>query len=188
MMLRPSRSLQAVKLGYNSKVPRYICPSCSSRLASTLVGRSKRVATSSIRNSPLLRSTRLRHTSTAKYETPTILTRLPTILYSSALSLTLLLGYFYLTDTRSAIHQLTPNLLRYAYDDAEDAHEVGNKWLRVLYKFGLHPRERNAGSIERGGKEDSDLNVEVGCSFWSSQFIIPAILSEVMTRYDLADL
>lgn len=176
MMLRPSRSLQAIKLGYNSTVPRYICPSCSSRLASTFVGRSKRVATSSIRNSPLLRSPRLRHASSAKYETPSLLTRLRTVLYSSALSLTLLLGYFYLTDTRSAIHQLTPNLLRYTYDDAEDAHEVGNKWLRVLYKFGLHPRERNAGSIERGGKADSDLSVEVGCLFWSLQLNHPSYL------------
>ena len=175
MMLRPSRSLQAIKLGYNSGVTRYICPSCSSRLASTFIRHSKRTAISSTRNSPLLRSPRLRHASNARSETLNLLTRLRTVLYSSALALTLLLGYFYLTDTRSAIHQLTPILLRYAYDDAEDAHEVGNRWLRVLYKFGLHPRERNAGSIERGGKADSDLGVEVGCSLRSLQFIISAL-------------
>lgn len=39
------------------------------------------------------------------------------------------------------------------YEDAEDAHEAGTNMLRVLHKFGLHPRER--------GNEEGDLRIEV---------------------------
>ena len=54
------------------------------------------------------------------------------------------------------VHQwiVVPSL-RWFYDDAEEAHEAGTKSLKVLYQFGLHPRER--GKADEAG----DLEVEV---------------------------
>lgn len=45
--------------------------------------------------------------------------------------------------------------MRALYPDAEDAHHAGNKTLKALYTFGLHPRER--GNPDAKG----DLRVEV---------------------------
>lgn len=54
-------------------------------------------------------------------------------------------GYYYITDTRSSLHEyLVIPCLRYWYPDAEDAHEFGNKTLKALGRFGLQPRERGA--------------------------------------------
>ena len=63
-----------------------------------------------------------------------------------------------LIDGRSSgIHQwVVVPLLRRFYPDAEDAHEVGNKSLKLLYQFGLHPRERD--DPDKAG----DLQVKVG--------------------------
>ena len=42
------------------------------------------------------------------------------------------------------VHQwLVIPTLRRIYPDAEDAHEAGNHLLKMLYQFGLHPRERD---------------------------------------------
>lgn len=70
-------------------------------------------------------------------------------LYGTSLALVLLVGYVYGTDTRASIHRygVVP-LLRMIYPDAEDAHHAGVENLKLLYKWGLHPRER--------GNPDSD--------------------------------
>ncbi|KAL6239290.1 hypothetical protein BDW75DRAFT_155128 [Aspergillus navahoensis] len=61
----------------------------------------------------------------------------------TSLALTLLVGYVYGTDTRASVHRygVVP-LIRTLYPDAEDAHHVGVDTLKMLYKYGLHPRER----------------------------------------------
>jgi dihydroorotate dehydrogenase len=70
-------------------------------------------------------------------------------LYGTSLALTLLVGYIYGTDTRASIHRygMVP-LIRQLYPDAEDAHHMGVDMLKMLYPYGLHPRER--------GNPDSD--------------------------------
>ncbi|KXG54164.1 Aldolase-type TIM barrel [Penicillium griseofulvum] len=70
-------------------------------------------------------------------------------LYGASLALTLLVGYIYGTDTRASIHRygVVP-LIRFLWPDAEDAHHIGVENLKMLYKYGLHPRER--------GDPDSD--------------------------------
>ncbi|KAL8872319.1 MAG: hypothetical protein Q9174_002034, partial [Haloplaca sp. 1 TL-2023] len=83
-------------------------------------------------------------------------TRLKNLLLGTTIGLTLVLGYYYTTDTRASIHEwLVIPCLRYFYADAEDAHEFGNRALKALYSFGLHPRER--------GNDDAkgDLAIEV---------------------------
>ena len=67
--------------------------------------------------------------------------------YLLAASTIILLGisYFYITDTRSSIHQyITPPLLRLIFPDAEDAHHAGVSLLQILSSYGLAPRERVA--------------------------------------------
>lgn len=83
-------------------------------------------------------------------------TRIKNLLFGTSIALTLWFGYLYVTDVRAGIHQwaVVPSL-RWIYDDAEDAHEAGTEWLKGLYSWGLHPRER--------GNRDSkgDLSIEV---------------------------
>ncbi|KAJ5408134.1 hypothetical protein N7509_002017 [Penicillium cosmopolitanum] len=64
-------------------------------------------------------------------------------LYGTSLALVLLAGYIYGTDTRASAHRyaVVP-LIRLVYPDAEEAHHVGVDALKLLYRFGLHPRER----------------------------------------------
>ncbi|KAJ6179640.1 hypothetical protein N7519_010101 [Penicillium mononematosum] len=71
-------------------------------------------------------------------------------LYSASLALTLLVGYIYGTDTRASIHRygIVP-LIRLLWPDAEDAHHIGVDNLKMLYQYGLHPRER--GEPDRDG-------------------------------------
>lgn len=90
-----------------------------------------------------------------------LVTRLKNVFLGTAIGLSFTFGYFYITDSRAGIHRwvVTP-LLRWAFDDAEEAHKAGTKSLKVLYEFGLHPRER--GNPDR----ENDLQVEV--SFWSN--------------------
>ena len=70
-------------------------------------------------------------------------------LYGTSLAVVLLVGYIYGTDTRASIHRyaVVP-LIRQLYPDAEDAHHIGVEALKLLYRYGLHPRER--------GNPDSD--------------------------------
>ncbi|KAF9892571.1 Dihydroorotate dehydrogenase (quinone), mitochondrial [Aspergillus nanangensis] len=67
----------------------------------------------------------------------------------TSLAIAMLVGYIYATDTRASIHRygVVP-LVRLIYPDAEDAHHVGVDALKMLYKYGLHPRER--------GNQDGD--------------------------------
>lgn len=66
-----------------------------------------------------------------------------TVALSTSLLASAYLLYLYATDTRASYHQwLVPPLLRLVYSDAEEAHHVGTKALKLLYELGLHPRER----------------------------------------------
>lgn len=72
----------------------------------------------------------------------------------------LLLGfgivYVYITDTRASVHKwVVIPTLRYVYPDPEEAHEAGNRLLKQLFTFGIHPRER--GDPDKKG----DLEIEV---------------------------
>lgn len=59
------------------------------------------------------------------------------------------LSYYYITDTRSSIHQyIVPPLFRLVFSDAEVAHERGTQALKQLSIFRLEPRER--GDLDDG--------------------------------------
>ena len=77
-------------------------------------------------------------------------------LYATSLAFTLLVGYIYGTDTRASIHRygIVP-LIRVLYPDAEDAHHMGVDNLKMLYQFGLHPRER--GEPDRDGALSTEV-------------------------------
>ena len=78
------------------------------------------------------------------------------LVLGSTIVLGLSFTYLYVTDTRAGIHQwLIVPILRWSVPDAEDAHKAGNKALKGLFTFGLHPRER--GNPDANG----DLRVEV---------------------------
>lgn len=115
--------------------------------------------TSRIIRTPQAPSTTSRFASTSQEiatDARSLGTRLKNLFLGSAIGIFLIIGYYYVTDTRAGIHQwvVVPSL-RWIYGDAEEAHEVGTKALKGLYDFGLHPRER--------GDEDAvgDLQVEV---------------------------
>lgn len=58
-------------------------------------------------------------------------------------------AYYYVTDTRSSLHQyVVPPLFRLIFPDAELAHERGTQALRQLSLFHLEPRER--GNLDEG--------------------------------------
>ena len=95
---------------------------------------------------PLAHPSHIRHASTNPTTTAsssTLVTRLKNLFLGTTISLALLFGYLYVTDVRAGVHQwaVVPSL-RWIYDDAEEAHEVGTASLKALYKWGLHPRER----------------------------------------------
>lgn len=89
-------------------------------------------------------------------EAGSIVTGIKNLLLGTSVGLFLWLGYLYVTDVRAGIHQwaVAPSL-RWFYDDAEEAHEAGTEWLKGLYAWGLHPRER--GGLDSKG----DLSIEV---------------------------
>ncbi|KAK0333212.1 Dihydroorotate dehydrogenase (quinone), mitochondrial [Friedmanniomyces endolithicus] len=63
--------------------------------------------------------------------------------------------YAYITDTRASIHQWAAvPALRLLHQDPEEAHHAGIRYIKGLYNFNLHPRER-------GGHDDGALKVEV---------------------------
>lgn len=95
-----------------------------------------------------------RHASTSTETSAT--SRLVNLFYGTTLVLGLGLVYFYVTDTRSSVHEwVVVPTLRYSYPDPEEAHHVGNKALKALWDFGLHPRERGDADAAQ------DLAVEV---------------------------
>lgn len=76
--------------------------------------------------------------------------------YGSTLILGFGLIYVYITDTRASAHRwIVIPALRLIVHDPEEAHEYGNKMLKALWQFGLHPRER--GDPDKQG----DLAIEV---------------------------
>lgn len=101
----------------------------------------------------------LRRASTARQiatDSRSLVTRFKNLLYGTSIALFLLLGYHAVTDVRFSLHQwLSVPVLRYVYDDAEEAHHAGTKALKTLHEFGVHPRER--GNPDAAG----DLQVEV---------------------------
>ena len=106
---------------------------------------------------PLAHPPHIRHASTTPTTTAsssTLVTRLNNLFLGTTISLALLFGYLYITDVRAGVHQwaVVPSL-RWIYDDAEEAHEVGTASLKALYKWGVHPRER--GNVPR------NLEIEV---------------------------
>ncbi len=82
--------------------------------------------------------------------------KLRNAVYGTGLVLLTAFGYLYITDTRASIHQwfVVPTLRR-LHTDPEEAHHAGIRYIKALYDFNLHPRER--------GKQDEagDLKVEV---------------------------
>ena len=72
------------------------------------------------------------------------------VLYGTSLAVVLLVGYIYGTDTRASFHRYgAVPLIRTIFPDAEEAHHMGVDNLKLLYRFGLHPRER--GDPDRDG-------------------------------------
>jgi dihydroorotate dehydrogenase len=66
-------------------------------------------------------------------------------------------GYLYITDTRASVHHwLVVPALRLFHTDPEEAHHAGIRYIKALYDFNLHPRERS-----KQDEEDGDLIVEV---------------------------
>jgi dihydroorotate dehydrogenase len=77
--------------------------------------------------------------------------------YGTGLVLLTAFGYFYITDTRASVHQwLVVPSLRLLHTDPEEAHHEGIRYIKALYDFNLHPRERSKQDEEVG-----DLRVEV---------------------------
>lgn len=82
--------------------------------------------------------------------------RVVNVFYGSTLLLGFGLIYVYITDTRASAHRwIVIPALRLIVRDPEEAHEYGNKMLKALWQFGLHPRER--GDPDKQG----DLAIEV---------------------------
>ena len=78
-------------------------------------------------------------------------------MYGSGLILLAGFGYLYITDTRAGVHQwLAVPALRLLHTDPEEAHHAGIRYIKALYDFNLHPRERS-----KQDEEDGDLVVEV---------------------------
>jgi hypothetical protein len=83
-------------------------------------------------------------------------TRLKNLLYGTSVALFLFFGYYAVTDVRFSPHKwLCVPVLRYVYNDAEEAHRAATKALKTLYQLGIHPRER--GNPDAAG----DLQVQV---------------------------
>lgn len=83
--------------------------------------------------------------------------RLRNAVYGTGLVLVLAFGYYYITDTRASVHQwLVVPALRLLHTDPEEAHHAGIRYIKALYDFNLHPRERG-----RTDEEVGDLKVEV---------------------------
>ncbi|RDW89138.1 hypothetical protein BP6252_01170 [Coleophoma cylindrospora] len=66
------------------------------------------------------------------------------LLFGASVVLALSFGYLYVTDARSSIHQwFTVPVIRFLVPDAEEAHHLGTKALKEMYRLGIHPRERS---------------------------------------------
>ena len=88
--------------------------------------------------------------------------RTRSIVISTTIALCAGFGYFYAIDSRASAHRwLAVPLIRGIWPDAEDAHEAGEKLLKGLSRFGLHPRERGKPDDAR----DLEAKIEIlGCT------------------------
>lgn len=83
-------------------------------------------------------------------------TRIRNFFYGSTILLGLGVFYIYVTDTRASFHRwVVIPVFRILYQDPEEAHEAGNRVLKQLWTFGLHPRERG----DPDGKGDLAVDV-----------------------------
>ena len=95
-------------------------------------------------------------TTTASEAGNSIGRRILNLFYGTTLVFGLGLIYYYITDTRASAHRwVVIPALRLVVCDPEEAHEYGNKILKSLWQFGLHPRERG------DPDETGDLAIEV---------------------------
>jgi len=102
-------------------------------------------------------NTQKRHASSTAKDIKSGGTRTKNLIYGTGLLVALSFGYLYITDTRASIHQwFVVPAMRAIHWDAEDAHHAGVNYMKVLYKLGLHIRERSTDDQELG-----DLRVEV---------------------------
>jgi dihydroorotate dehydrogenase len=99
----------------------------------------------------------IRHATTSATEAGSSIGRkVLNFFYGATLVLGLGLVYVYITDTRASAHRwIVIPALRLIVRDPEDAHEYGNKILKSLWQFGLHPRERG------DPDQEGDLSIEV---------------------------
>ncbi|KAF3924757.1 hypothetical protein AA313_de0209980 [Arthrobotrys entomopaga] len=88
-----------------------------------------------------------------------------------AVSALFLFGYYF-TDSRAAIHRYVavPGI-RIITPDAEDAHAFGLKILRVLWDFGLHPRDR------LGLREEDEKEPFLETYVWDKRIVNPIYIS-----------
>ena len=127
------------------------------RLRNVCCPQTRSIQTGSLRRRPApLSSIRSVSSTTQPANARSLATRLRNITLGTGSVIFLVAGYAYVTDTRAGFHRwVAPASLRFFFDDAEEAHEAGVKALKVLYQFGLHPRERSK-QDDRG-----DLEIEV---------------------------
>lgn len=99
------------------------------------------------------------------------------LIWATCLSVCCLgIGYFYITDTRSSFHRwLVVPALRRIYPDAEDAHHAGTSFLKALYSFNLHPRERSFSDLSKGNSHLSDCNklTDIGVTIFGQRLDNP---------------
>ncbi|KAF2484964.1 hypothetical protein BDY17DRAFT_292663 [Neohortaea acidophila] len=83
--------------------------------------------------------------------------KLRNAIYGTGLVFLVAFGYYYITDTRASVHQwFSVPVLRLLHTDPEEAHHAGIRYIKGLYDFNLHPRERGPTDEELG-----DLKIEV---------------------------
>ncbi|RVD83385.1 uncharacterized protein DFL_007772 [Arthrobotrys flagrans] len=113
------------------------------------------------------------HTFRRTYATKkTPLSTTKTVVKSTIAITTLALFGYYATDSRAAVHRyFVVPALRVIAPDAEDAHAFGLKALRVLWDFGLHPRDR------LGIREEDDKEPFLETYVWDKRIINPIYIS-----------
>ncbi|KAK6354218.1 Dihydroorotate dehydrogenase (quinone), mitochondrial [Orbilia blumenaviensis] len=95
-----------------------------------------------------------------------------TVVKSTIAITTLALFGYYATDSRAAVHRyFVVPALRVIAPDAEDAHALGLKMLRVLWDYGLHPRDR------LGMREEDDKEPFLETYVWDKRIINPIYIS-----------
>lgn len=98
----------------------------------------------------------IRRSASTNQQAQPATSRLVNFFYGTTLVLGLGIVFVYITDTRASVHRyVVIPALRLIYRDPEEAHHAGNRMLKSLWDFGIHPRER--------GDPDSkkDLEIEI---------------------------